>query len=118
MTDLLILTGTGLRFTVPGLGAYGQEIDGRRHWDNFADAVKAAQSTIRRIDYPGLVPERHDYTRACIDVRVNATAGDYPILRFEVFRDRVVVVPHGQGGLTDEQKAEALGKTLSFLRIV
>ncbi len=114
MTDLLILTGTGLRFTVPGLGAYGQEIDGRRHWDNFTDAVKAAQSTIRRIDYAG----HHGYTRACIDVRVNATAGDYPILRFEVFRDRVVVVPHGQGGLTDEQKTEALGKTLSFLRIV
>lgn len=100
----------GVRFTVPG--CYGdQEIGGHRSWPDFAGAVAAARSTIKRFDYPGVKPD-HTFSRAFVALRVsskyaqvvNMTSGiDREVLRWEVFRDRVVIVPSGQGGLSNEQ---------------
>lgn len=111
-----IVAREGVRFTVPG--PYGdQKIGGRWSRPSFEEAVAAARSTIRRIEYPGQHPD-HVYTRACVALRMStdyaeifehSSGTDSERLRWEVFRDRVVLVPPEQGGLTDEQKSVALG---------
>lgn len=110
-----IVASEGVRFTAPG--SYGdQEIGGVRSWLDFASAVAAARSTIKRFDYPGSKPD-HAFSRAFVALRVSSkyaqvvsmTSGvDREVMRWEVFRDRVVIVPPGQGGLSAEQSSAAV----------
>lgn len=119
MKEILIPKLGAVRWTVPG--SYGdQKIGGNWSWVTFDQAVAAARSEIHRFDYPGQNPD-HTYSRAFVALRVEADCvggimgcgTDREILRFEVFRDRVALVPQGQGGLSDEQKAQVLGKKLT-----
>ena len=113
---LLMPKPGGVRWTVPG--SYGdQKIAGKWSWPTFDEAVAAARSEISRIDYPGQTPD-HAFTRAFVALRAEADiVSDYgtdcEIMRFEVFQDRVVLVPENQGGLSDEQAAAAKAANLT-----
>lgn len=90
-TKVSVTTEACVRFSVPEHYTSGPE------FDNFAEAVAYARKT------PG---------RSCVAMRQHWTvpgengSRDSEILRWEVYPDRVVLVPKGQGGLSDEQ-AEA-----------
>lgn len=116
-----IVKTDGVRFTVPG--HYGdREIDGRTSWLDFASAVAAARSTIRQFDHRGVsicptisrafVALRMSSRNAMVDV--GTVGSDREVIRWEVFRDRVVLIPSGQGGLTAEQHAVAFADTKSL----
>lgn len=95
-----------VRFTVPG--HYGdQAVGGRAAWPDFAAAVAAARSTIKRFDYPGQTPD-HTYSRAFVALRITGKGRDREALRWEVYSDRIVLVPSDQGGLSDEQAAATI----------
>lgn len=101
----------GVRFTVPS--HYGDACtDGRWDWPTFEEAVTAARSTIETLDY-GRAGRRD--SRAFVALRqgsryaapTSAGSGvDEELLRWEVFRDRVVLQPPGRG-LTDAESDAA-----------
>lgn len=99
----VILAGS-TRFTVPSW--YGDaEIDGKREWATFDEAVAAARSTITRFDH---------YSTSCVALRTEwrdapqdvGLGSDSELLRWTVTRSRVIVCPLGRG-LTAEQVAAA-----------
>lgn len=107
----VILAGS-TRFTVPTW--YGDaEIDGKREWATFDEAVAAARSTITRFEYPGQTPDHH-YSKSCVALRTEwrdapqdvGLGSDSELLRWTVTRSRVIVCPLGRG-LTAEQVAAA-----------
>lgn len=113
--DIEIVSREGIRFVVPGHYG-GQEIDGQSSWPSFASAVTAARSTIRVIS--GIDPLHN--TRAFVTLRMGAVYAngggcDREVLRWEVFHDRVVMVPADQGGLSDDQKTRATSAKMPTL---
>jgi len=97
-TELLVLSGKGLRTGVIG------------HYGIFDETPNlAAAITITREKLAA------GHARAFIAIRIEADfahanaigAGtERELARFEVYPDRVALVPVDQGGLTDEQKAK------------
>ena len=92
--ELLVLSGLGLRFSVPVHDGVGDE------WQTFKAAVDAARAKLHA-----------GHARAFVAIRIAAEVvdgtcegTDRELARFEVYGDRVVLVPDGQGGLTDAQK--------------
>ncbi len=94
--ELLVLAGKGVRTGV--VGHYGLFDE----TPNLADAIAIAR-------------ERLAAGHACATVAIRIEAdlidgiGDgveKELVRFDVYPDRVVLVPAGQGGLSDEQKAK------------
>lgn len=108
-----VVAEQGVRYTIPGAG-YEVEVDGKRKWDVFEDAIAAARTTIQTFDYRATGGGLKD-SRVFVELRQysrNAPAKygvgtDEPLLRWEVFQDLVVLVPEGTGGLTDEQAEDA-----------
>lgn len=97
--ELLVLSGRGIRCGVTG--HYGT-FDA---CSTFGEAVTFARTKLAA-----------GHTRAFVAIRIEAevidgdvNGTDHEFARFEVFADRVVLVPSGQGGLSDEQRAKALG---------
>jgi hypothetical protein len=100
--ELLVLSGRGIRFGVPG------------HYGLFEETptLEAAIGKAREHLATG-------HANACVAIRIEAKlidgigdGTDREFARFEVYPDRVVLVPKGQGGLTKDQetKARALRK--------
>lgn len=97
-TELLVLSGRGIRIGV--LGHYGL-------FDETPDlgaAIKAARAKLAE-----------GHARSFVAIRIEAAVidgigdgTDRELARFEVYPDRVALVPVNQGGLSDEQKAKAL----------
>jgi hypothetical protein len=93
------------RFVVTGHYGTEREVSGRTWWRSLWEAVDAAR---------GATPA---YARSFVDLRADvrwhressdaAVGADLVLLRFEVLPDRVVLVPRGQGGLTDEQRDQS-----------
>jgi len=99
-TELLVLSGRGVRVGV--LGHYGMFDE----TPDLASAIKAARAQLAKL------PEGH--ARAFIAYRIEAAVidgigdgTDRELVRFEIYPDRVALVPAGQGGLSDEQKVKA-----------
>jgi hypothetical protein len=97
-TELLVLSGMGLRFGVPG--HYGT-FDATQTFDAALTAARAQLAA--------------GHARAFVAIRIEAKAIDSlgtgterELVRFEVYPDRVVLVPDDQGGLSDEQREKAL----------
>jgi hypothetical protein len=96
--ELLILEGRGIRVGVIGhYGLYDEYV-------TFKEAVEAARTKLTA-----------GHARAFVAIRIEAVVIDgigdgteQELVRFEVYFDRVVLVPKNQGGLSDEQKAKAL----------
>lgn len=95
-TALLVLEGRGIHIGV--VGDYGLF----EETSTFAAAVTIARDQLAR-----------GHVRAFVAIRIEAALvggiGDgteCELVRFEVYPDRVVQVPDGQGGLSDEQKAK------------
>lgn len=85
--ELLVLSERGLRFGVVG------------HYGLFDEAREQLAA---------------GHVRAFVAIRIEAEVIDgigdgteRELIRFEVYPDRVAIVPAGQGGLSDEQKAKA-----------
>lgn len=96
-TELLVLTGPGLRFGVPGHYGLFDETP------TFYAAVEAARGKLASGSARAFVAIR-------IEVAVINGIGygtERELVRFEIYPDRVALVPAGQGGLSDEQKAKA-----------
>jgi hypothetical protein len=98
MDKLHVLSGPGLRFTVPEHYGSGDE------FYIFSSALSAARLKLAA-----------GHARAFVTIRIAAeiiegigNGIDRELARFEVYADRVVLVPPGQGGLSDEQKAKVL----------
>jgi hypothetical protein len=96
--ELLVLSGRGIRFGVPG------------HYGLFEETptLEAAIAAARRNLANG-------HACACVAIRIEAKLIDgigdgieCELVRFEVYPDRVTLVPKGQGGLSDEQMAKVL----------
>ena len=96
--ELLVLDGRGIRFGVPG------------HYGLFAETptFEAAIALARKNLAAG-------HACACVAIRIEAKiidgigdGTDRELVRFEVYPDRVVLVPHGQGGLSGAQEAKVL----------
>lgn len=91
-------------WTVPGHYSSGDE------FATFAEAVAHARAKQERIDIPQIEREPR-WSRAFVTLRQScryASGGigignDAEILRWEVYQDRVALVPTGQGGMTAEQ---------------
>ena len=97
-TELLVLSGHGIRFGVPGHYGLFDETP------TFSGAVKAARAKLAQ-----------GHARAFVAIRIEAAVidgigdgTDRELVRFEIYPDRVALVPIDQGGLSDEQKAKAL----------
>jgi hypothetical protein len=95
-SELLVLSGHGLRFGVPG------------HYGLFNETptLEAAITMAREQLSVG-------HARAFVTIRIEADVIDgigdgteRELVRFEVYPDRVALVPDDQGGLSDEQKAK------------
>jgi len=101
-TELLVLSGHGIRYAVPGPYGSGDE------FHLFSSALAAARTQ--------LAPDRDRVgARAFVAIRIAAevidgigNGADRELARFEVYADRVALVPPEQGGLSDEQKAKIL----------
>lgn len=98
LTELLVLSGRGIRFGVPGHYCLFDETE------TFRTAVEVARDKLAK-----------GSARAFVAIRIEATvidgisAGtDQELARFEIYPDRVALVPPNQGGLSDEQKAKTL----------
>ena len=97
-TELLVLSGHGIRFGVPGhYGLFDETA-------TFDTAVKAARAKLAT-----------GHARAFVAIRIEARVIDgigdgteRELVRFEIYPDRVALVPVDQGGLSDAQKAKAL----------
>ena len=97
-TELLVLTGPGIRVGVPGhYGLFDETA-------TFHGAVEAARAQLAK-----------GSARAFVAIRIEAAVIDgigdgteRELVRFEIYPDRVALVPADQGGLSDEQKAKAL----------
>jgi hypothetical protein len=96
--EVLVLSGRGIRFGVPG------------HYGLFEETptLEAAIAIARRNLAEG-------HACACVAIRIEAKLIDgigdgteRELVRFEVYPDRVALVPRGQGGLSDEQAAKVL----------
>jgi hypothetical protein len=95
--ELLVLSGRGIRVGV--LGHYGL-------FDETPDlvaAIKIARANLTK-----------GHARAFVAYRIEAAVIDgigdgteRELVRFEIYPDRVALVPVNQGGLSDEQKAKA-----------
>ena len=97
-TELLVLTGPGLRFGVPGHDGLFDETS------TFHGAVEAARAMLAKGSARAFVAIR-------IEAKVLDGIGDgteRELVRFEIYPDRVALVPPDQGGLSDKQKAKAL----------
>lgn len=101
--ELLVLSGRGVRFGL--VGDYGLF--------NEAPTLPVAIAAAR-------VQLAAGHARAFVAIRIEADLIDgigdgieCELARFEIYPDRVVLVPRGQGGLSEEQKAKvhALPKT-------
>ena len=97
--ELLVLSGLGIRYAV--IGSYGTS-DGEYH--RFDEALTVAREKLRT-----------GHARSFLALRIAAEVingigegTDRELVRFEVYPDRVALVPTGQGGLSDEQKAKTL----------
>jgi hypothetical protein len=96
-------------WTVPGNYSPGPE------FATFEEAVAAAREKQQRIDIPQIESEPR-WSRACVALRQScryapigtASGNDSEILRWEVYPDRVALVPKGQGGLSTEQAQEVI----------
>ena len=96
-TELLVLSGRGIRIGV--LGHYGL-------FDETPDlhtAINVARAKLA-----------DGHALAFVAIRIEAAVingigegTDRELARFEVYPDRVALVPPNQGGLSDEQKAKA-----------
>lgn len=86
---------------------------------SFDDAVAGARDRQSRIDldWPSRAGHAPRYSREFVALRQKCTyapqegvasGNDRELLRWEVFPECVVLVPDGQGGLTDEQRDAAL----------
>ena len=96
--ELLVLSGRGVRTGV--IGHYGLFDE----TPTLEAAIAAAREKLTI-----------HHARAFVAIRIEAKLIDgigdgteTELARFEVYPDRVVLVPGGQGGLSDEQKAKAL----------
>jgi hypothetical protein len=97
-TELLVLSGHGIRFGVPGHYGLFDETP------TMEAAIKASRAKLAA-----------GHARAFVAIRIEAKVIDgigdgteRELVRFEVYPDRVALVPDNQGGLSDEQKAKAL----------
>lgn len=97
-TELLVLSGNGIRYAVPGHYGDGDE------FHLFSSALAAAREKLAA-----------GHARAFVAIRIEAevidgigNGADRELVRFEVYRDRVALVPPEQGGLSDAQKAKVL----------
>ena len=104
--ELLVLSGSGIRYAVPGHYGEGDE------YHLFSSALADARSKLAA-----------GHARAFVAIRIQAQViggigdgTDRELARFEVYVDRVALVPPGQGGLSDEQKAIALALPKRRLR--
>ena len=96
--ELLVLTGHGIRFGVPGhYGLFDETA-------TFKAAVEAARAKLAE-----------GSARAFVAIRIEAKVIDgigagteRELVRFEIYPDRVALVPADQGGLSNEQKAKAI----------
>ena len=98
-TELLVLSGKGIRIGL--IGHYGMFDE----TPTFEAAVKLARANIAK---------HHGNAREFVAIRIEAAVidgigdgTDRELVRFEVYPDRVALVPVNQGGLSDEQKAKA-----------
>jgi hypothetical protein len=95
-TELLVLSGRGIRVGVCGhYGLFTETPD-------LDAAIKIARDKLA-----------DGHARAFVAFRIEADlvdgigdGTDREMVRFEVYLDRVVLVPDNQGGLSDEQKAK------------
>ena len=97
-TELLVLCGGGIRFGVPGHYGLFDETT------TFNAAVEAARAKLAEGSARAFVAIR-------IEAKIINGIGDgteRELVRFEIYPDRVALVPADQGGLSDEQKAKAL----------
>lgn len=90
-------------WTVCGTYSKGEE------FETFEAAVEAAREKIETFDYPSGSRDSRAFVALRQDARyapqATASSGcDCELLRWEVFRDRVVQTPSGKGGLTDAQR--------------
>lgn len=95
-TELLVLEGRGLRHGV--LGHYGLFDE----TPTLGGAINAAREKLA-----------NGHARAFVAIRIEARVIDgigdgteRELVRFEVYPDRVALVPPDQGGLSDEQTAK------------
>jgi len=96
-TELLVLAGRGVRTGVV------------RHYGLF-DAKPTLEAAITAARTNLAAGHARAFVAIRIEARVIDGIGDgteRELVRFEVYPDRVAVVPDGQGGLSDEQKAKA-----------
>lgn len=87
-------------------------------YPSFEAAVEAARAGIQEFNY-GL--DTVNYSRAFVALRQKsnypadrespASGIDHELRRWEAFLDRTVLIPEGQGGLTDEQRARTTKET-------
>lgn len=96
--ELLVLSGRGVRVGV--LGHYGLFDE----TPDLAAAIKVARAKLAEGHARAFVAYRIE--AAVIDGIGDGT--DRELARFEIYHDRVALVPVNQGGLSDEQKAKAL----------
>lgn len=96
--ELLVLSVPGIRYAVPEHYRSGDE------FYLFSSALTAARHQLAT-----------GHARAFVAIRIAAEViggighgTDRELARFEVYADRVVLVPTDQGGLSDAQKAKAL----------
>lgn len=97
-TELLVLSGRGIRVGL--VGHYGLFDEA----PTLDAAVRAARAKLA-----------DGHARTFVAIRIEAKVIDgigdgteRELVRFEVYPDRVALVPPNQGGLSDEQKAKAL----------
>jgi hypothetical protein len=96
-TELLVLSGRGIRVGV--LGHYGLFDE----TSDLAAAVRAARAKLAEGHARAFVAYRIE--AAVIDGIGDGT--DRELVRFEIYPDRVALVPVNQGGLSDKQKTKA-----------
>lgn len=96
--ELLVLSGHGIRYAVPGHYGEGDE------FHLFSSALVAARLKLAA-----------GHPRAFVAIRISAevingigSGTDRELARFEVYEGCVALVPPDQGGLSDAQKASAL----------
>ena len=95
--ELLVLSGRGVRVGVIGhYGLFDETPD-------LAAAIKVARAKLAE-----------GHARAFVAFRIEAAViggigdgTDRELVRFEIYPDRVALVPVDQGGLSDDQKAKA-----------
>lgn len=94
--ELLVLSGRGIRFGVPGHYGLFEETP------TLEAAIAAARQNLAK-----------GHACACVAIRIEGKlidgigdGTDRELVRFEVYPDRVALVPRGQGGLSNEQAAK------------